>query len=176
MQLEVVREIAAGLADATTGVVVQLDALPRDPTDSPPAVPFILDGTSDEEVIKGEQFARGHDILILVTPDGPTSFSSVNKSSGGFALGSTPVSITISHRGARNPIQKLQDAEYVGRAVMLAIGAYFGRPEVRRIRNEVTIMQLTGFRFGLIQDDGTGSIGALVFTVQSFDKRAQALV
>src|SRR4051812_11609902 len=97
MQLEVIREMVGALTNVNFGVAVQLAGLPRDVGDAAPDLPLIVDGTKDDALVAGEQTERGKDIVVLVTPDGPTSVG--GGAAGEYSNGSTPVAFTIVHRG-----------------------------------------------------------------------------
>lgn len=175
MQLEVVRELVAALETASYGVAAQLTTLPRDDQTATGILNLgltIVDGTSDAAMLKGEQLPRGQDLLLLVAPDGPTTYAD-GGIKGEYSLGTTPVAITVVHRGARTVVQKQEDCQYVLRAAVLALKHYFTARGITRQRNEVTLLRLTGLTGGLVQDDGAGALGAIAFTVEALDKRAQ---
>jgi hypothetical protein len=53
---------------------------------------------------------------------------------------------------------------------------YFMDRNETRGRNDVQLVGIpSGLSYGLVQDDGLGALGAVVFTVEAFDKRAQRL-
>jgi hypothetical protein len=164
----------AVLGDALYGVERQLETLPRDDTTTALLALglTIVDGTSDEALLKGEQLPRGQDLLLLVVPDGPTSYTD-GGIKGEYSHANVPVAITVVHRGARTVAQKHEDCYSVLRAVVLALKHYFTTRGVERRRNEVTLLRLTGLVGGLVQDDGAGGVGAITFNVEALDKRAQ---
>ena len=177
MYLEVVREVVRALNDTDDGVAAQLAALPKDAGQSVDSDLTIVDGTSDDFAAKGEQITRSAEIMLLVTPDGPTVTSERlkggSRESNGmsFSQGATPVAITVVHRGNRQPAQKVQDAAYVMRACVLTLTAYFAQSEDGRIRNQITLLKAYSVIYGLVADDGLGAIGAVTFTVDALDKR-----
>jgi len=174
MQLEITRTLVELLKNEQIGINAQLAVLPRDPTDEQPTVDMIVDGLSDEAAIKGEQFDRGVDILAIVAPDGPTS------TRGGSAQteasrGVTPMAVLVVHRGERTAAQRVQDCHYVMRAVVLCLQtAFWLRSGVTTKRNDVQVMGMTDLTYGIIQDAGNGTTSAVVFRIESLDKRAQA--
>lgn len=174
MQLEVVRAIAEALLHPHTGLEAQLATLPIDTGDARPSGLHVVDGTKDDAVQTGDQLPRGTEILVLVTPDGPTLTVPEALRGGEWSVGTTPVACTVVHRGSRGPAEKAQDAEYVCRTITLALKAYFlDRDQTYRTRNEVRLLKAQGVTYGIVQDDGMGALGAVVFRVQSIDLRAQ---
>ena len=176
MQLEVVRELVDALNDVTDGVTPQLATLPKDTGDSVTASILIVDGTRDDDVVKGEQIASGEaDIMLLVTPDGPT-VTHDKRVKAEYSYGTTPIAVTAVHRGNAEPARKVQDIEYVLRATVLALKAYFARRQENRLRNEVKLLETESLSYGLVADDGLGALGAVVFIVHALDMRAQRTV
>ena len=174
MRLEVVRALSEWLANTTYGVAVQLGTLPVDTGDTAPLVTLVVDGTKDNALAKGEQVARGTDVLVLVTPDGPT-ITEPGHTKSEYAVGRTPIALTVVHRGAGEAAKKVQDVEYVCRALVLSVKAYFEQNQTARTRNEVTVLSTSQVQYGLTVDEGLGALAAVVFTVLAFDKRAQRL-
>lgn len=176
MQLEIVRELVDALNDMTDGVAVQLAALPMDAGDTVTSTVLVVDGTKSDNIAKGNQVADGDaDIMLLVTPDGPTVTQQKNVH-GEYSYGTTPIAITAVHRGNRQPAQKVQDVEYILRATVLTIKEYFGNRQDQRLRNQVKLLSTQGLSYGLVADDGLGALGAVVFTVDALDMRAQRTV
>jgi hypothetical protein len=178
MQLEVVRSIVAALNDPTNGVLAKLVSLPKDVGDTVTSDVLVVDGTEDDALAKGEQITRGDaELMLLVVPDGPTI---TQQSAGGScAHGITPVSITAVHRGNGTPAKKVQDISYLLRACVLTVHWYFFQlrgDDGARVRNFVTLTRCLGLQYGLTQDDGLGALGAVVFSIESLDKRAQRTV
>jgi hypothetical protein len=175
VQLEVVREIVRALSDPDRGVAAQLLNLPRDVEDVEPAAPEVIDGTSDDALVKGEQLPRGKDILVLVTPDGPTVTRGSNVK-GEYSYGTTPVACTVVNRSEATAAEQSEQVYYVLRAIVLSVRDYFMDRNETRGRNDVQLVGIpSGLSYGLVQDDGLGALGAVVFTVEAFDKRAQRL-
>lgn len=175
MRLEIVRSLAEALGDVTTGVNAQLVDLPTDPGDNLTGVKvFVTDQTQDPFTAMGENIPRGVDFLAYVVADGPTVTERANIK-GEYSLGTTPIAITVAHRGAAEPDKRLSQVEYVMRAIVLSVAAFFASPEANRVRNQITIMRTSTLAYGLIADDGAGALGAVTFTVQALDKRAQRL-
>jgi len=177
VRLEVVKGITEALKDGASGLLAKLLSMPL------PAGVTVLDGQSsieiingldDDDLVKGENLDRGRDILLLVTPDGGTSFTPANFRGSQVSLGVTPVAVTVIHRGMRTPSQKIRDAECVIRAILLSLTDFFNNSA--RLNNEVILLRLSDVTYGLVQDDGVGAVGAVVFNVQAFDKAIQALV
>jgi hypothetical protein len=176
MQLEIVRELVRALEDPDDGILAQLVGLPKDAGDSVTTDIIVVDGTRDDQLAKGEQVQRmDAEVMLLVTPDGPTVTSKQNIKAE-YAFGTTPIAITVVHRGNGAPAKKVQDVEYLLRACVLVVKTYFGQREEGRIRNEVTLLRTAGLQYGLVADDGLGALGAVVFTVDALDKRAQRTV
>ncbi len=176
MQLEIVRELVDALNDNTTGVAAQLSALPKDTGDTVTATLLVVDGTKDNDLVKGEQIPSGEaDIMLLVTPDGPT-ITQDKRVKAEYSYGTTPIAVTAVHRGNNEPARKVQDIEYVLRAVVLSFKAYFARRQENRLRNEVKLLETENLSYGLVADDGLGALGAVVFTVHALDMRAQRTV
>lgn len=176
MQIEVVRELVDALNNVTTGVVAQLASLPMDVGDTVTASILVVDGTKDDNVVKGNQVAVSDaEIMLLVTPDGPTNTFD-KKVRAEYSYGITPVAVTAAHRGNGRPAKKLQDIEYVLRAVVLAVKAYFAQRQENRLRNQVKLLLVENLSYGLVADDGLGALGAVVFTVDALDMRAQRTV
>ncbi len=174
MQLEVVREIVEFLSDGTSGVVAQLATMPRDAGDAVPVNPYIVDGSKSSPVAQGDQFDRARPILLVVTPDGPVRYAgSAHIPKSAYSVATIPVAITLVAKEAREPFKQLQDAEYTLRAVMLSVAAYFAQRQDERIRNQIVILRAVDITAGLTQHDGTGGVGAVVFNIEAFDKRAQ---
>ena len=92
--------------------------------------------------------------------------------------GHTPVSITACHRGNGTQGKKVKDVMYLLRACVLTMHWYFTQRNdgVVRTRNHITLTDVAGVSYGLVADDGIGALGAVVFTVESVDKRAQRMV
>lgn len=178
MQLEVVRSLVDALRDPTNGVLAQLLALPKDAGDEVSDDVLVVDGTSDNALAKGSQIARGDaELMLMVTPDGPT-VTRESPAKTEFAWGTTPVSVLAVHRGNAEPGKKVQDVEYLLRACVLTLQWYFTQRADGgvRVRNHVTLLRVMNVRYGLVTDDGLGALGAVVFTVESLDKRAQRTV
>lgn len=176
MQLEVVRELVDALNDLTDGVATQLASLPMDVGDAVAASILVVDGTKDDNVVKGNQVANSDaEIMLLVTPDGPTT-TFPHKVKAEYSYGTTPIAVTAAHRGNGMPSKKLQDIEYVLRAIVLAFKAYFARRQDSRVRNQVKLLLVQNLQYGLVADDGMGALGAVVFTVDALDMRAQRTV
>ena len=176
MQLEIVRELVRALEDPDDGILAQLVALPKDVGDVVTSDIIVVDGTKDDHLAKGEQVQRlDAEMMLLVTPDGPTVTSKHNIKAE-YAFGTTPIAITAVHRGNGTPAKKVQDIEYLLRACVLVVKVYFGQREDGRIRNEVTLLRTANLAYGLVADDGLGALGAVVFTVDALDKRAQRTV
>jgi hypothetical protein len=173
MQLEVARSLVDALGHHEYGIQVQLATLPTDEADDVATlVPVIVDGTKDRDEVTGSQFPAASTLLVLVTLDGPTTTRS-GTAKGEFSFASTPIAVTVVHRGSAPIETKVAQAEYMLRAIVLAVKAFFDRPQGERTRNEVTLLEATSVRYGLVQDDGMGALGAVVFTVDALDKRAQ---
>jgi hypothetical protein len=171
MQNEIVLEMVAALTNVATGVATQLTDMPKDTGDTvtTPVVQHLLDNEDNRQ----GQFDSGQaNIQIYVALDGPT-LTNENDTKSEFGFGSTPVTCVIAHRGDRTGTQKLKDSGYVARAIVLALKAYFAQRQDARTRNEVVMLRVTGLQYGLIADDKLGAVGAVVFTMESLDKRAQ---
>jgi hypothetical protein len=175
MHLEIIRELSEALASTALGVNFQLDTLPRDSGHTVPVDVLVVDSITDEDLIKGAQIDRGKEILLLVAPDGPLT-TAENDTKSEYALGVMPVGITVVHRGVRTIAQKVQDVSYVLRAIALSMKAYFAQRQTDRTRNDVVVLRTFKFEAGLIEDDGMGALGAVVFVVQALDLRAQRTV
>jgi hypothetical protein len=176
MQLEIVREIVDALNDVTTGVSAQLATLPKDVGDTFTASMLVVDGTKDDDLIKGEQISSGEaEVMLLVTPDGATVTNSKGVKAE-YSYGSTPIAITVVHRGNGMPSKKFQDVEYVLRSTVLSVKAYFALRQEHRERNQVKLLLVQNLSYGLVEDDGIGALGAVVFYVDALDMRAQRTV
>lgn len=173
MQLEVVRELSEWLLDTTHGVEAKLATLPVDSGVQAPQKVLVVDGTKDHALAKGEQVARGTDLLVLVMADGPTLLQGEKFRGSVFSVGRIPIGMTVAHRGPGEAATKVQDALHVLRALTLSVEKYFEQAEAARTRNEVVVLDTAQLQVGLVTDDGNGALGAVVFTVRAFDKRAQ---
>lgn len=177
MQNELCTEITAALSREDVGVGAQLARLEIYEGDERPRDPQIVDGSRSDNAVQGEQLPENAaDILLLVTPDGPTRYEDA-KIRGLGSDGKTPIAITAFHRGSRQPAEKVRDVGYVLRAVIICLQRYFElQVDQRPPPNGVNILRFTGLTVGLIQHDGLGGLGAAVFTIEALDKRAQRLI
>lgn len=177
MQREIIQELADAMASTSIGVGYQLtNHVARYTADAAPVTPVVVNGMDDEALLKGEQMDRGKDIVLLVTPDGPTAYTGGENVKGEYSVGFTPVAITLLHRGDEKPIEKLVQSQYVLRAVILCLAAYFAQRVTARTVHDTVIMRLANLQGGLVQDDGTGVVGAVAFRVQALDLKAQRTV
>lgn len=175
MQNELCTLIATALQDGTHGVAQQLTTLPIFGGDARPVNVLVVDGTRDDNAVQGEQLPETTAvIMILVTPDGPTRYKAANVHGQG-SVAETPVALTVFHNGARQPAEKVRDVGYVLRAIIISLNQWYEFGGNTRKANEVNVTKLTGVSTGLIQHDGLGGLGAVVFTIEALDKRAQRL-
>lgn len=173
MRSEIIAVLTDLLKSETFGINAQLAVLPIDPEDDRPIVSLILNGTTDETLLKGEQFDRGVDILVIVTTDGPTTTRG-GPASTEMSRGTTPVAVIVVHRGERGTVQRYKDCDHVMRAITLSLQtAFWLREGAVTKRNDVQVIGASTLTYSEIQDTANGSVAGVVFSIDALDKRAQ---